>query len=386
MLKEPLQNASPKLVYVIDDDPAIRLSCNKILKKEGYRVETFEDGQQGLERLQERQPDLVVVDLKMPRIGGIDVIKRVNSMHPDISIVVITGYATIDTAVEAMKAGAYDFLPKPFTPEELRLIVNRGLERSELTKKSQRLTTELRTINEELRQINRNYMEILGFVSHEVKNALGNMIGSVALIEEENLGQINESQREMLKIFLKNCIRLQDMIRNYLDLSRLEKGEVTVRKRFVNYHEVIVAPLIEELHPVIQLKSMAIEREIPESLTIYADPDLLKIIIFNLLNNAIKYGMPHGRIRLDAMESGNNWLFGIWNEGEGIPGEQLSKLFVKFDRLQTESAARESGSGLGLYITRELVEKQDGEIWAESEYGKWVWFRFRLPKPRKTDY
>jgi DNA-binding NtrC family response regulator len=137
------QTGEPKLIFVIDDDPAMRLSCEKILKKEQYLVETFEDGQQGLERIQKQHPNLLVVDLKMPRIGGIDVIKSVNKIDPNISLVVITGYATIDTAVEAMKAGAYDFLPKPFTPDELRLIVNRGLERSEFAKKSQKLATEL---------------------------------------------------------------------------------------------------------------------------------------------------------------------------------------------------------------------------------------------------
>lgn len=385
MLNNQQQTSVPKLIFVIDDDPAMRLSCEKILKKEGYLAETFEDGQQGLERIQEQHPDLLVVDLKMPRIGGIDVIKTVNKIDPNISLVVITGYATIDTAVEAMKAGAYDFLPKPFTPDELRLIVNRGLERSELSKKSQRLTTELQTINEELRQINRNYMEILGFVSHEVKNALGNMIGSVALIEQETLGQVNELQREMLTLFLRNCIRLQDMIRNYLDLSRLEKGEITIQKQFINYNEVIITPVVKDLLPAVQMKNMTIEREIPESLTIYADPDLLKIVLSNLINNAIKYGKPHGKIRIDSQDTGSTWLLGVWNEGEGIPKEKLSNLFSKFERLDTASSIHESGSGLGLYITRELIERQGGQIWAESEYGKWVWFQLRLPKPKREN-
>jgi two-component system sensor histidine kinase/response regulator len=377
------QTGEPKLIFVIDDDPAMRLSCEKILKKEQYLVETFEDGQQGLERIQKQHPDLLVVDLKMPRIGGIDVIKSVNKIDPNISLVVITGYATIDTAVEAMKAGAYDFLPKPFTPDELRLIVNRGLERSEFAKKSEKLATELQNTNKELHQINKNYMEILGFVSHEVKNALGIMIGSAELIEQETLGQINDSQKEMLKIFLRNCIQLQDMIRNYLNLSRLEKGEITIQKQFINYTEIIIEPVVKDLLPAVQMRDMIIQRKIPESFMIYSDPDLLKIVLSNLLNNAIKYGKPNGKIRIDAQDSGDKWLLGVWNEGEGIPKEKLSNLFSKFTRLNTVSSIHESGSGLGLYITRELIERQGGEIWAESDYGKWIWFRFRLPKPKQ---
>lgn len=381
MSNNQAQPRQQKLIYVIDDDPVMRLSCQKILMKEGHQIETFEDGQQGLERIQHQHPDLVVVDLKMPRIGGIEVIKTVKEIDPDISLVVITGYATIDTAVEAMKAGAYDFLPKPFTPDELRLIVRRGLERRELSRESQRLAAELRTINDELRQINKNYMEILGFVSHEVKNALGNMMGSVALIADETLGPVNESQAEMLQVFLRNCIKLQDMIRNYLDLSRLEKGELAIEKQHLDFNEAVVEPVVKDLLPAAQMKKMIIEREIPKSLRVYADPELLKIVLSNLLNNAIKYGKPQGKIRLDAEQTDHGWQFGVWNEGEGIPPEKISHLFAKFDRIKTEASAQESGSGLGLYITRELIERQGGKIWAESEYGKWIWFRFQLPKP-----
>lgn len=377
------QTSESKLIFIIDDDPAMRLSCEKILMKETHVVETFEDGQKGLERIQKQHPDLLVVDLKMPRIGGMEVIKTVNKIDPNISLVVITGYATIDTAVEAMKAGAYDFLPKPFTPDELRLIVNRGLERSELAKKSQKLATELQTINEELRQINRNYMEILGFVSHEVKNALGIMIGSAELIEQETLGHINVSQREMLIMFLSNCIRLQDMIRNYLNLSSLEKGEIRIQKQFINFNEIIVTSVIQDLFPAARMKNMSIEREIPKPFTIFADPDLLKIVVSNLISNAIKYGKTNSKIRIDSQEANNEWILGVWNEGEGIPKEKLPNLFSKFARLNTVSSINESGTGLGLYITKELIERQGGEIWAESEYDKWVWFRFRLPKPKQ---
>ena len=130
--------AAPEMVVVIDDDYAMRLSCGKILSKMGLRVETFEDGARGLEGVVQLKPGLVVVDLKMPGISGQEVISRVHEIDPQIIMVVITGYATIDTAVEAMKSGAYDFLPKPFAPDELRLIVNRGLDRRRLALESQR--------------------------------------------------------------------------------------------------------------------------------------------------------------------------------------------------------------------------------------------------------
>ena len=151
-----------KRIIVIDDDPVMRLSCFKILDKEGYLVETYEDGEQGLNAIQAQKPDLLVVDLKMPKIGGMEVIARVHEIDPEICIVVITGYATIGTAVDAMKAGAYDFLPKPFTPDELRLIVSRGIERSELAEQSRRLKQEKENLQR----------RFLTFVSHQLQSPL----------------------------------------------------------------------------------------------------------------------------------------------------------------------------------------------------------------------
>jgi DNA-binding NtrC family response regulator len=119
-------------IIVIDDDYAMRLSCERILSKTGFVVQTFEDGARGLAAVAELRPALVLVDLKMPGLSGMEVIPRIREIDPNAVIVVITGYATIGTAVDAMKAGAYDFLPKPFSPDELRLIVRRGLERRQL--------------------------------------------------------------------------------------------------------------------------------------------------------------------------------------------------------------------------------------------------------------
>jgi DNA-binding NtrC family response regulator len=129
----PMPSSSDTL-FVIDDDKLIRLSCEKILKKSGYKVEAFETGHEAIERLKEVRPPLLFVDINMPELDGFEIIKIVRKIDPDIVIVVITGYATIETAMDAIKMGAYDFLPKPFTPNELRLIIDRGMERWRLAR------------------------------------------------------------------------------------------------------------------------------------------------------------------------------------------------------------------------------------------------------------
>ncbi|GAH46417.1 unnamed protein product, partial [marine sediment metagenome] len=113
-------------ILVVDDEESMRDACSKILKKDGFLADTAKDGSAGLEKIEKNKPDLVLVDLKMPGISGMEVLEKIKEIDPNIISVVITGYSTVESAVEAMKKGAYDFLPKPFSPEELRIIIRRG--------------------------------------------------------------------------------------------------------------------------------------------------------------------------------------------------------------------------------------------------------------------
>jgi signal transduction histidine kinase len=170
------------------------------------------------------------------------------------------------------------------------------------------------------------------------------------------------------------------MIKNYLDLSRLEKGEFNVNKRGVILHDEVLRPLIEELQPEIQQKKMKVDNHIPREMELYADNDLLMIVYDNLLSNAIKYGREAGTIILDAHEDKGEFTMSVCNEGQGIPREKMSALFKKFSRINTPEYAGKKGTGLGLYVCKEIIEKQGGKIWAESEEGKWARFTFALPK------
>jgi two-component system NtrC family sensor kinase len=239
---------------------------------------------------------------------------------------------------------------------------------------------QLEKTNEDLRRVNRNYMEMLGFVSHEIKNALANILGSAYNLRDGYTGELNDTQKRVAGIIVRNCERLRDMIKNYLDLSRIEKGELEARKQEVDFAGDVLPPVIDELRGQLESKGMRLVVHVPTPYRVKADPDLLKIIMENLLSNAIKYGREGGEIRITADEDEENWRISVWNEGEGIPERELPRLFSKFTRLKTESSKKGRGSGLGLFITKEMVEKQGGKIWAESEFGRWAMFSFILPK------
>jgi signal transduction histidine kinase len=225
---------------------------------------------------------------------------------------------------------------------------------------------------------------MLGFVSHELKNPLASAIMSLYTVKDGYLGKINEAQKKGLESVGKSLDYFHDMIKNYLDLSRLEKGELDVVKKAYYLNADVVDPVLAGLDREIEQKKIQIENNISNKTKVLADRDLLRIVYDNLLSNAIKYGSPGGRIRLETLDSGSERIFSVYNEGPGIPQDKMDRLFKKFSRINGTSDAGKKGTGLGLFICKEIIEKQGGKIWAESSEGNWAKFIFFLPLQRKN--
>lgn len=239
---------------------------------------------------------------------------------------------------------------------------------------------ELERLNDELRTVNRNYMEMLGFVSHELKNPLSSAMMSLHTVKDGYLGELNPTQTKSLDSVAQTLDYFEDMIRNYLDLSRLEKGELEVNKVPFSLHERVVLPVLQGLDRELRAQQMVVEDRIPEGLVLNADANLLRIVYDNLLSNAAKYGREGGAIVLTAQEDTDHLTLGVRNDGDGIRPEQMAKLFRKFSRLDSPAYAGKRGTGLGLYICKEIVEKHGGEMWVESEAGEWARFCLNIPK------
>jgi len=360
-----------KRIIVIDDDPVMRLSCFKILDKEGYLVETYEDGEQGLKAIEKQKPDLLVIDLKMPKIGGMEVIARVHEIDPEICIVVITGYATIGTAVDAMKAGAYDFLPKPFTPDELRLIVSRGIERSELAEQSRRLKQEKENLQR----------RFLTFVSHQLQSPLVAVQQYLDVLKHLGDSPDKQSlQNEWINRSLDRIKELISIIRDWLTISKIESGQ------FVEcLGRVAVKPIIDDLVQTYaeQAKEKNItmisnlENNLPD---LKAHDECLKMLFSNLIVNAIKYNKPNGTIKISAKDEADNLIISVSDTGIGIPDDKLDLIFEEFYRVKDESTKNISGTGLGLPICKKIINELGGKIAVESQYNKGTSFQVFLPK------
>lgn len=251
-----------------------------------------------------------------------------------------------------------------------------------LTEREDRLKaakTELEQTNESLKAINRNYMETLGFVSHELKNPLSTMMNYVYLLKGSFIGPVNEKQQRAISVLEANTKRLVEMVRHYLNLSRIENGELQPMLARVLLHEDVIHPLLETMLPDFEAHRIKFDNRLAPDIALHADVNMVREVFENLLSNAVKYGREGGTLSMNAVRTDGLYRFAVRNDGEGIPLDKVDKVFQKFSRLNTQTQRQQKGTGLGLFVTRAIVEAHGGTIEVESHPDEWIEFRFTLP-------
>lgn len=492
--------SDPSTILVIDDDPTMRDGCSRILSKSGWTVIVAENGQQGLDEIRRRhgEMDVVLLDLMMPGVSGMEVLEQSLGMDPDLLVVVITGYATVESAVEAMKKGAYDFIPKPFTPDQLRIVAKRALERRALQKEAEFLRREqqrsLRDISTEKSKIktiinsmgdgvlvcdqdssivltnpaaNRMLQlsgeDILGkllsganlpqelfatiqeslktkdsgytSISQElilgksgevylrahtaaVRNDLGEIMGTVtvlqdvsplkeldkmksefiamvahelrtpiATVEQQLTGILNKTagnltveQEQLLSRAKERTKGLLVLIKDLLDLSKIEAGKMVQYKEPLALQEVI-EKVIDFMKTEAERKQIDLQSSYsPQTSLICADRNSMEAIFLNLLSNAIKYTPEQGKVWITLGEEHGFVRASVSDTGIGIKEEDLPRIFDKFYRVKSVETRQIIGTGLGLSIVKSIVDAHLGSISVESKVGKGTTFTLLFPK------
>ncbi len=364
-----------KQVIVIDDDEIMRLSCDQILRKSGYKVEAFGNGHDGIRRIQEVRPPLLIVDIKMPELDGFEVIDIVRKIDPDLVIVVITGYATIETAVDAMKLGAYDFLPKPFTPSELRLIVDRGFERWRLTKEAQRLRHEKEEVEH----------KFAALVSHQLKTPLVAVRQYLDVLLFSMRDQLPERAVEWIS---RSQVRLTEMltiIQDWLALGRIERGALCDRTKETDIASVVDAVITENQQLPAAAKVAIASHVCPDLPRVAGDPVSIAMIVSNLVSNAVKYNRPGGTVTVGVSAIADRVILEVKDTGIGIPESAIPRLFEEFYRVKTEATQDIPGTGLGLVICKRIVDELGGSIEVSSRDGEFTSFVVRLPLAGRSE-
>ena len=234
---------------------------------------------------------------------------------------------------------------------------------------------------EQLETINKAYQEVLGFVAHELKNPVASMVTNARLLCDGYVGDITPQQRQKIERIAYNGQYLIGFIETYLDLAKVENAETApTMLEIASLADEVVRPAIDLLHGQIEGRRMKLEIVVPEApVPATGNAELLRVVLINLIGNAIKYGRELGHIRISLEVADGQGEIGVWNEGPGFPPEKRADLFQRFVRQNTPELIRRKGTGLGLYTCWKIVQLHEGRIWADSELGSWARFAFSIP-------
>jgi signal transduction histidine kinase len=384
--KSNLQSKGIKMesrILVVDDETEIRDFLFKALSRiGGFQVELAESGEEALKKIENEKFDLVLTDLKMQNMNGLQLVDEIAKSRPEILTVLMTGHGSIDSALEAMKRGTSDYLTKPLNLDELIIRIHKVLDEKQRFTGLKSCIVDLERVNEELRKIDQMKSEFVSVASHELRTPLASIKNAVQLILNGKTGEINETQAKFLSMAERNINRLTNILNNLLDLSRIESGKIAMKFEELDLRASIEF-ILTSFKAQADEKSIHLRMDLPQELPpVYGDREKLEQILTNLLGNAIKFTSKGGEISIFAKpypEDGNMIALSVTDTGIGIAKDQLDKIFDKFHQVEGSLHRSVSGTGLGLAITKGLVEAHQGRIWAESEVGKGSTFTFTFP-------
>ncbi len=375
-------------ILVVDDEYGPRESLKLILTPT-YDVLVAKNGQEALERFAECTPDMVISDMRMPIMTGLDLMKAVKSRSPDTPFVLLTGYGTLESAQEALRAGAFDYINKPYHVEEIRRVVTHALEDAAKKKRMLNSVDRLQALNSQLEHQVRNLDQkaSIGDLSAEMIHDLNNPItvlrGYIALLEDSLARESHfagSEEKEFLDVIKVQTERCIDLMQKFLDYARNFRkpwDKVDVNSMVQNTLAVLRVRMRRlKVHPVTDLQP-----DLPE---IWAQPTALQQVFYNLIANAIdaleettRGGKLTVTTRLlpDTAGEGAHLEICISDTGPGIPEEIRDRIFMPFFSTKPKG----KGTGLGLAICQRGVDEHGGTIQVESEFGKGTCFRVLLP-------
>jgi len=354
-------------ILVTDDERGMRLGVERTLRdfrvmvpdvheEVAFVVDQAETGEQAIEQMATRPPDILLLDHKLPGISGLEVLDRVSGTRPELLTIMITAYASIETAVVATKRGAYDFLAKPFTPDELKSTVRKAAIRIMLARQARKLA-------EEKRQVRFQFIRVLG---HELKAPLNAIDGFLQLIKNHTLGGDVGAYDEIVGRCSVRVDHMRKLIVDLLDMTRIESGQKSRDLGTVDVRE-IARTSIETILPTAQPRNIAIELHADGPVTMTADRGEIEMILNNLISNAVKYNRDNGRVDVRVDRSGQVVTIAVTDTGIGMSKEETAKLFGEFVRIKNARTRSILGSGLGLSIVKRLAMLYDGSATVESE-------------------
>jgi signal transduction histidine kinase len=373
-------------LLIVDDDPALldALAEAVALRIPGVRTETCDSAARALERVAASDFDAIVSDIKMPGMDGIELLGRLQALVPDTPVVLITGHGQTDLAIQALRASAFDLIQKPLDREYMVAAINRAIETSALKREvkaqrdalieySQTLEQRVQERTAELEQALRAKDEFLGLVSHELRNPMTVILGNAEALYRYGDNLPAEEKTLALEDLRQGTRRLMQLIENLLVLAKLEYGIHEMEPVRV---EKLISQQSEWHRQFSPARELQVELEDAPSV-IVCNSTHVELVLNNLLSNADKYGRSGEATVLLARRAGDEYVISIRDRGAGIPAEERDLVFQPFYR--SKSASNVRGMGIGLAVSKKLVELNGGRIWLADRPGGGTEFSFSLP-------
>jgi two-component system sensor histidine kinase/response regulator len=425
-------------ILIAEDSPTQAEHLRYLLHENGHRVTVARDGKEALAMAREHTPAMIISDIVMPEMDGYALCREIKSQAAlkKVPVILLTSLASPVDIIRGLECGADNFIPKPYDEDYLlshvqNTLINFDLRKSQKTQmgveivfanekyfitserqqildlllstyetavqKNQQLTesqSELKKLNEQLDQkvveleaqnrrvqdVNRLKSEFLANMSHELRTPLNAIIGFGQLMHDGKVGPLSAQHQEYMGDILGSARHLLQLINDVLDLSKVEAGKMEFNPEPVNLKRII-NEVRQVLHALSASKRLTVEVEVsPVVEQLVIDPAKLKQVLYNYLSNAIKFTPEEGRITVRAMqEDSDSFRLEVEDTGIGIPAEEVGKLFVEFQQLDSGTTKKHQGTGLGLALTRKIVEAQGGRVGVQSEQGRGSVFYAVLP-------
>jgi two-component system sensor histidine kinase/response regulator len=367
-------------ILAVDDEPGMqqgivralrdfKLSLPSVEMEVGFEVSTAGSGEEGLEIIERNKADILMLDHKLPGISGLDVLEKIAPRKDEMLTIMVTAYASLETAVTAIKRGAYDFLAKPFTPIELRDVVSKAARSIIIAQQAKKLA-------EEKRQIRFQFISVL---AHELKSPLAAVEGYLHIVRDRSAGDEPQIYDQMLERSLIRLEGMRKLIGDLLDLTRIESGQKTRELATVDIRK-IARGVIETFAPQARPRNIAIDLKGDDNVYLSADCGEIEIILNNLVSNAVKYNRDNGRAEVLLKNDADGVIITVSDTGIGMSQEDAARLFEDFVRIKNEKTRNILGSGLGLSIVRKLAALYNGEVSVKTEPDKGSSFTVVLRK------
>jgi len=369
-------------ILIVDDEESIRLTLATFLSNAGYQVETAEDVPTALERLKDGNFDVVVSDIVMPRVTGVELLQTIRKESPRVQVIMMTGQPTIETAAATVRAGAFDYLFKPAPKDAiLRCVANAAKlkatedERARVAEELERQHKQLQDTYGRLRELETLRDNLTHMIIHDLRAPLAIALGYVDLLKETAASKLGSDEVGHLDTILINICRLNDMIGSLLDISRLETGNMPLDRRACDM-AALAKSVMDSFDSLVGERRVSFESP-SEPMMASCDEEVTRRVIGNLLQNALKFTRKDDEIRIAVSRKDSRVRLEVSDTGPGIPAEYHGKIFEKFG--QVAKTVRQYSTGLGLTFCKLAIEAQGGQIGVESEPGKGSSFWFTLP-------